>query len=85
MGSSASEQPNRCSSPTSCTTNIQSLNNTSPVEKENDYVTSIEKENESLSPVKVFGQSSEEDILSLVKSLPFFIYGTVITDTCFRI
>ncbi|KAB2054833.1 hypothetical protein ES319_A12G282100v1 [Gossypium barbadense] len=71
MGSSASEQPNRCSSPTSCTTNIQSLNNTSPVEKENDYVTSIEKENESLSSAKVFGQSSEEDILSLKSNADF--------------
>ncbi|KAE8712468.1 Protein REVEILLE 2 [Hibiscus syriacus] len=65
MGSSASEQPNRCSSPTSCTTtNIQSLN-TSPVEKENDYMTSTEKENESLSSDKVSGHSTEEDILSL--------------------
>ncbi|KAK8521444.1 hypothetical protein V6N13_077545 [Hibiscus sabdariffa] len=64
MGSSASEQPNRCSSPTSCTTNIQSLNS-SPVEKENDYVTSTEKENESLSSVKVSGHSTGEDILYL--------------------
>ncbi|GMJ06668.1 hypothetical protein HRI_004336000 [Hibiscus trionum] len=63
MRSSVSEQPNRCSSPTSCTTNIQSLN-TSPVGKENDYVTSAEKENESLSSVKVSGHSTE-DILSL--------------------
>ncbi|XP_038994363.1 protein REVEILLE 7-like [Hibiscus syriacus] len=71
MGSSASEQPNRCSSPTSCTTtNIQSLN-TSPVEKENDYVTSTEKENESLSSVKVSGHSTEENILSLKSNTNF--------------
>ncbi|KAE8726566.1 Protein REVEILLE 7 [Hibiscus syriacus] len=65
MGSSASEQPNRCSSPISCTTaNIQSLD-ASPVEKENDYVTSTEKDNESLASVKVSGHSTEEVVLSL--------------------
>ncbi|PPD66440.1 hypothetical protein GOBAR_DD36683 [Gossypium barbadense] len=62
FGSSASEQPNRCSSPTSCTTNIQSLNNTSPVEKENDYVTSIEKESESLSSIKKSNTDFEEPV-----------------------
>ncbi|GMI99484.1 hypothetical protein HRI_003617700 [Hibiscus trionum] len=71
MGSSASEQPNRCSSPTSCdTTNIQSLN-TSPVKKEIDHATSTEKENESLSSVKVSGHSTEEDILSLKSNAIF--------------
>ncbi|KAK8714604.1 hypothetical protein V6N13_041955 [Hibiscus sabdariffa] len=62
MGSSASEQPNRWSTPTSCnTTNIQSPN-TSPVEKEDDYVTSTEKENESLSPVKKTNANFDEPV-----------------------
>ncbi|KAK9021965.1 hypothetical protein V6N11_011927 [Hibiscus sabdariffa] len=73
MGSSAlpaSEQPNRCSIPTSCkTTNIQSLN-TPPVVKD-DYVTSTEKENESLSSVKVSGHSTEAVILSLKSNANF--------------
>ncbi|XP_022767039.1 protein REVEILLE 7-like isoform X2 [Durio zibethinus] len=65
MGSAASEQQNGCSSPTSCTTNMQSIN-TSPVEKENDYVTSTssaEEEKTSLSSGKVFGHLAVEDIL----------------------
>ncbi|KAK8657076.1 hypothetical protein V6N13_035334 [Hibiscus sabdariffa] len=64
MGSSAlpaSEQPNRCSIPTSCkTTNIQSLN-TPPVVKD-DYVTSTEKENESLSSVKKSNANFDEPV-----------------------
>ena len=69
MGSGCSEQQNGCSSPTSCTTNMQSIN-TTPVEKENDYVTSnssAEEEKASLSSVNVFGHSSVEDIFSMVK------------------
>ncbi|MBA0757273.1 hypothetical protein Gotri_020380, partial [Gossypium trilobum] len=69
MGSSALEQQKGCSSPTSCTTNLQSIN-TSPVEKETDYATSnlaAEEEKPSLSSVKIFGQSDAENILSMVK------------------
>ncbi|KAE8736504.1 hypothetical protein F3Y22_tig00000002pilonHSYRG00363 [Hibiscus syriacus] len=71
MGSTASEKPTKCSSPTSCATaNIQSLD-ASPVGKENDCVTSTEEENESLSTVKVSGHSTEEVILSLKSNANF--------------
>ncbi|XVF53704.1 hypothetical protein PTKIN_Ptkin05aG0120300 [Pterospermum kingtungense] len=66
MQSAASEQQNGCSSPTSCTTNMQSVNR-SPVEKENEYATSTSsagEEKASLSSLKVFGNSAVEDIFS---------------------
>ncbi|MBA0709005.1 hypothetical protein Golax_024078 [Gossypium laxum] len=61
------EQQKGCSSPTSCTTNLQSIN-TSPIEKENDYATSnlaVEEEKPSLSSMKIFSQSDAENILSM--------------------
>ncbi|XVE55003.1 hypothetical protein DITRI_Ditri03aG0126200 [Diplodiscus trichospermus] len=63
MRSAASEQQDGCSSPTSCTTNMQSVN----VEKENDYArsTSSAQEKASLSSVKMFGHSAKEGILSM--------------------
>ncbi|KAK8583677.1 hypothetical protein V6N13_109072 [Hibiscus sabdariffa] len=67
MWSSALEQQKGCSSPTSCTTNLQSIN-TSPIEKETDNATSnlsTEEEKASLSPVKVFGRSDAENIISM--------------------
>ncbi|OMO95805.1 hypothetical protein CCACVL1_05237, partial [Corchorus capsularis] len=73
MGSAASEQQNGCSSPTSCTTNMQSVN-TSPVEKDNDNATSNSSEEEekaSLSSVKVFCHSAMEDILSMKHNAAF--------------
>ncbi|KAH1131260.1 hypothetical protein J1N35_002638 [Gossypium stocksii] len=79
MGSSALEQQKACSSPTSCTTNLQSIN-TSPVEKETDYATSnlaAEEEKPSLSSVKKFGQSDAENILSMNLNADFkaFVFG----------
>ncbi|KAG4137346.1 hypothetical protein ERO13_D07G066100v2 [Gossypium hirsutum] len=79
MGSSALEQQKGCSSPTSCTTNLQSIN-TSPVEKETDYATSnlaAEEEKPSLSSVKMFGQSDAENILSMNLNADFkdFVFG----------
>ncbi|KAE8663316.1 Protein REVEILLE 7-like [Hibiscus syriacus] len=67
MGSSDLEQQKGCSSPTSCTTNLQSIN-TSPIEKETDHATSnlsTEEEKAYLSSVKVFGHSAVENILSM--------------------
>ncbi|GMI76590.1 hypothetical protein HRI_001328300 [Hibiscus trionum] len=67
MWSSAMEQQKGCSPPTSCTTNLQSIN-TSPIEKETDHATSnlsTEEEKASLSSVKVFGHSDVENILSM--------------------
>ncbi|WRX19281.1 SANT/Myb domain - like 10 [Theobroma cacao] len=72
-GSAASEQQNGCSSPTSCTTNMQSIN-TSPVEKDIDYATSnssAEEEKASLSSVKVFGHSAVEDVLPMKLNADF--------------
>ncbi|XVF12194.1 hypothetical protein REPUB_Repub08aG0093500 [Reevesia pubescens] len=72
MGSANSQQ-NGCSSPMSCTTNIQSIN-ISPVEKENDYATSnssAEEEKACLSSVKVYGHSAVEKILSMKSSTDF--------------
>ncbi|MBA0703758.1 hypothetical protein Golax_016060, partial [Gossypium laxum] len=79
MGSSALEQQKGCSSPTSCTTNLQSIN-TSPVEKETDYATSnlaAEEEKPSFSSVKIFGQSDAENILSMNLNADFkdFVFG----------
>ncbi|XWS50931.1 hypothetical protein CRYUN_Cryun12cG0133300 [Craigia yunnanensis] len=67
IGSTASEQQNGCSSPTSYNTNMQSIN-TSPVKKDHDYATSTssaEEEKASLSSVKVFCPSAVEDILPM--------------------
>ncbi|XP_039063222.1 protein REVEILLE 7-like [Hibiscus syriacus] len=67
MGSSALEQQKGCSSPTSCTTNLQSIN-TSPIGKETDHATSnlsTEEEKAYLSSVKVFGHSAVENIFSM--------------------
>ncbi|KAE8710685.1 Protein REVEILLE 2 [Hibiscus syriacus] len=67
MGSSALEQQKGCSSPTSCTTNLQSIN-TSPIEKETDHATSNlsrQEEKAYLSSGKVFGHSVVENILSM--------------------
>ncbi|XVE57202.1 hypothetical protein DITRI_Ditri04bG0072600 [Diplodiscus trichospermus] len=67
VGSTGSEPHNGCSSPTSCTTNMQSIS-ASPFEKENDYVTSnssAEEEKPSLSYVNMFGHSSVEDIFTM--------------------
>ncbi|XVF09398.1 hypothetical protein REPUB_Repub07fG0089100 [Reevesia pubescens] len=73
MGSAASDLQNGCSSPTSCTTYMQSIN-TSPVEKENDYATSnssAEEEKACLSSIKLFGPSVVEDILSMKSNANF--------------
>ncbi|KAK8972141.1 hypothetical protein V6N11_000606 [Hibiscus sabdariffa] len=67
MGSSALEQQKGCSSPTSCTTNLQSIN-TSPIEKETDHATSYlstEEEKASFSSVNVFGHSAGDNIVSM--------------------
>ncbi|KAA3458297.1 protein REVEILLE 2-like [Gossypium australe] len=94
MGSSALEQQKRCSSPTSCTTNLQSIN-TSSVEKETDYATSnlaAEEEKPCLSSVKIFGQSDSENILSMNLNADFkdFVFGEgnaapVIPSTSFKL
>ncbi|KAG4190952.1 hypothetical protein ERO13_A07G061400v2 [Gossypium hirsutum] len=94
VGSSALEQQKGCSSPTSCTTNLQSIN-TSPVEKETDYATSnlaAEEEKPSLSSVKIFGQSDAENILSMNLNTDFkdFVFGEgnaapVIPSTSFKL
>ncbi|MBA0763004.1 hypothetical protein Gotri_012534 [Gossypium trilobum] len=67
MGYSTLEQQKGCSSPTSSTTNLQSIN-TSPFEKETDYATSnlaVEEEKPSLPFMKLFSQSDAENILSM--------------------
>ncbi|GKV05312.1 hypothetical protein SLEP1_g17340 [Rubroshorea leprosula] len=67
LGSAVSEQQNACSSPTSCTTNIQSMN-ISLLEKESEYVTSnssAEEEKVSLSSVQASAHSALEDFLHM--------------------
>ncbi|GLT40084.1 hypothetical protein SLA2020_142420 [Shorea laevis] len=66
-GSAVLEQQNACSSPTSCTTNIQSMN-ISLLEKESEYVTSnssAEEEKVSLSSVQASAHSALEDFLCM--------------------
>ncbi|XP_039032154.1 protein REVEILLE 7-like [Hibiscus syriacus] len=73
MGSSSLEQQKGCSSPTSCTTNLQSIN-TSLIEKETDHATSNlspEEERASLSSVQVSGHSVGQNNLSMNLNVDF--------------
>ncbi|GLU12818.1 hypothetical protein SLE2022_294770 [Rubroshorea leprosula] len=67
LGTVVSEQQHGCSSPTSCTTNSQSMN-ISLVEKDSEYVTSnssAEEEKLSLLSVQASARSALEDFLSM--------------------
>ncbi|XP_022726827.1 protein REVEILLE 7-like isoform X2 [Durio zibethinus] len=73
MGSTDSEQQNGCSSPTSSSTNMESIN-TSPVEKEIDHVTSnlsAEEEKASLSSANMLGHSAVENIFFMKSNVDF--------------
>lgn len=67
LGCAASDQQNGCSSPTSCTTEMHSVN-LLPVEKENEYVTSIsflKEEKVSTLPAHLSGSTNVEELVSV--------------------
>lgn len=84
LGCAASDQQNGCSSPTSCTTEMHSVN-LLPIEKENEYVTSIsfpKEEKISTLPAHLSASSNVEELasvvrLSLLVTLVYFIYYSI--------
>lgn len=69
LGCAASDQQNGCSSPTSCTTEMHSVN-LLPIEKENEYVTSIsfpKEEKISTLPAHLSASSNVEELASVSK------------------
>lgn len=84
LGCAASDQQNGCSSPTSCTTEMHSVN-LLPIEKENEYVTSIsfpKEEKISTVPAHLSASSNVEELasvvrLSLLVTLVYFIYYSI--------
>ncbi|KAH9724702.1 protein REVEILLE 7 [Citrus sinensis] len=78
LGCAASDQQNGCSSPTSCTTEMHSVN-LLPIEKENEYVTSIsfpKEEKISTLPAHLSASSNVEELASV--TLTLYIVDVVI-------